>query len=132
VLGGVCLLSRRAMADWVVPMRAASPAWDSRPRNRGLTSSAEMSSSRASTPYSALTLGWPAEELLVPRMGWSSNLLCLAQRKFDLGAERLLRLLRERGLSGPLALPSASARPSALARRAMARLLPIFIDPGAQ
>jgi hypothetical protein len=28
VLGSVCPLSRRAMVDWLVPIRAASSAWD--------------------------------------------------------------------------------------------------------
>jgi len=37
VLGSVCPLSRRAMVDWLVPMRAASSAWDSLARNEQVT-----------------------------------------------------------------------------------------------
>jgi hypothetical protein len=42
VLGNVCPLSNRAMADWLVPIRAANSACDSPARNRALTNSAEI------------------------------------------------------------------------------------------
>ena len=48
VRGRVWPLSSRAMVDWLVPIRAASSAWDSLARNRALTGSAEISNSGAS------------------------------------------------------------------------------------
>jgi hypothetical protein len=63
VLGRFWPLSTRAIVDWLVPMRAASSAWDKPARKRALGNSAAISNSGTSASYSALT------EALVAKMG---------------------------------------------------------------
>ena len=73
MLGRVWPLSSRAMVDWLVPIRAASSAWDNPARKRALTSSAEISNSGASASYSALTLGLASRRALSFSNGIVSN-----------------------------------------------------------
>jgi hypothetical protein len=64
VLGSVSPLSRRATADWLVPIRTASSVWDRPARNRARSSSAAISNSGARASYSALTLGLASRRAL--------------------------------------------------------------------
>jgi hypothetical protein len=131
VLGGISSLSRRAMADWLVHIRAAlvrpgvakraTVPWPVRRKCRAQGKCAVFGLNPGVGQQRSLwflRMGWR----------WSCDFLCLPA----LGAGRLLCLLHERGLSGPVALPSASARPIAFAAHSTTvRLLPMFIAPSA-